>query len=182
MLRRSLITSALLLTALGVAAGWYFEAEEVSATIGASDLIGDGALYGAIAGSVLGLAFAIAFVRSGFGRLQSLAAFVLIGSAGGALLAHAGNRLLGDSTPALVDMRVKQITRDWHGVDESIELPTRLPDAYYVLVESDAGLVRLHQDHPAPIEVGPQRTVPVEVVAGYWGYPRYRLPAAPPAR
>ena len=171
-----LITGALLL-GLASVAGWAFEVSYVDQTVDAGELIYDGALLGAGVGLIVGLGLAWR-ARSFIGRFQSLAVSLLLGAVTFSLAAHATNRLLDAGEADVVELRVKEIRKDWSGrglTREALEGP---PDAYYVFVETEDGLLRLRQDGGRKPEVGPSRTIPIVREPGYWGHPRYSIPPA----
>ena len=182
-MRDSVLVSGALLLGIGCVGGWAFEIPYVDQTVGAGQLLYDGALVGAGVGVAVGLALALR-ARTFIGRFQAFAVSVLLGAIACSLGAHATNRLLAAEGAEVVHLRVKEIRKEWSGRGLTREALAGQPDGYYVFVETDAGLVRLHQPRGAPPAVGPSRTLPILREPGYWGYPRYSIPdiAADPAQ
>ncbi len=168
-----LISSALVL-AIVATLGWSFELPHVDSTVGGSKLLSDAALLGAGIGLLAGLGLAFS-ARSAIGKFQTVATSILLGTALITWLAHYTNRVLDAGHPEEVQLRVKQVTKMWNGRGLSREQLNSSPDGYYVFVETEHGLLRLHQDDPIAPDVGPSRTIPVLREPGYWGYPRYSL-------
>lgn len=177
-MRDSYLIIAALLLGVGCVAGWSAEIPYVDQTIGSGQLIYDGALLGACVGFAVGVLLAIR-ARTFIGRFQALSVSLLLGAASFALGAHATNRLFDEGEREVVELRVKEIRKEWSGRGLTREAIESQPDGYFVFVETDDGLVRLHQDGGEKPEVGPSRTITVVREPGYWGYPRYRMPAGP---
>jgi len=164
---------------LGLAAtvGWAFEIPYVDGTVGASELIAQGAFAGAVVGTVIGIL--LAFSPPTFlGKFQTLATSIIVSTVLLALLAHFTNRTLSGGETRTDHMLVKQVTKTWSGRGLSESNLTAPPDGYYVFIETPEGLLRLLSDGIEAPDVGPSRTVPVIVEPGYWGYPRYTLAAS----
>lgn len=182
-MRDSVLVTGALLLGIGCVGGWALEIPYVDQTVGVGQLLYDGAVSGVGIGIVVGIALA-ARARTFIGRFQAFAVSVLLGAATFSLGAHATNRLLAAGDAEVVHLRVKEVRKEWSGRGLTREALDSPPDGYYVFVETDAGLVRLHRAGGDPPEVGPSRTLPILREPGYWGYPRYSLPeaAADPAR
>lgn len=175
-MRDSVLISGALLLGLACVLGWAFEIPRVDQTINAGQLIYQGALGGAAVGLLVGVALAFR-ARTAIGKFQSLAVSLLLGAASFSLAAHASNRLMGAGEPSTLELRVKEIRKEWSGRGVSREaLEGGDPDGYFVFVETEEGLVRLHQTGGSRPRVGPSRTVTVRKEPGFWGYPRYSLP------
>lgn len=175
-MRDSILITGALLLGIGCVAGWAYEVPYVDQTIGAGELIYDGALLGACVGFAVGVVLAVR-ARSFIGRFQALAVSLLLGATTFALGAHLSNRLLDDGPPEAVELRVKEIRKQWSGRGLTREALDAQPDGYFVFVETADGLVRLHQDGGDKPDVGPSRTITVVREPGFWGYPRYRMPS-----
>lgn len=174
---KPILISAGLLLGILTTLGWAFELPLLDGTINVGQLLSDAALYGALAGMLVGLVASRA-ARSFLGKFQITASSILLCTALVTLLAHYTNRSFGTASEEVTALKVKEVTKSWSGRGVSREQLLSPPDGYYIFFESPSGLIRLFQEGAEAPDIGPSRQLPVVTNEGYWGYPRYRLPTA----